>query len=261
MLGPTRFKNSWRENRLCQSFVLALLFFLIARSPVIAQMGSSSYKIPIDSLNTGGQQSASDNYGELDTLGEVGSGESASATYKMNAGFLGAQVTYISITAESDVAMTPSIGGVSGGTGSGSMSWTVTTDSAAGYSMSINSTTTPSLRSVSSSFADYTPAGSDPDYNWSIATTDSEFGFSPEGADIVSRYKDNGSACNTGALDTVGRCWDPLVTTDTLIAQSSAGNHPSGTLTTVKIQAESGTSHIQPNGSYTATVLVTALPL
>lgn len=264
MLHPTRNYNSWRENRLCKPFVLALLFFLFTTPApqVIAQMGSTTYKIPIDSLNVGGEQSASDNYGELDTMGEIGSGDSASAIYGLNAGFLNAQQTYISITAHADVPMSPSIGGISGGTGTGSMSWTVTTDSAAGYEMNIHSDTTPSMRSASSDFADYTPAGAAPDYNWSIATTDSEFGFTPEGTDIVQRYKNNGSStCDAGSSDTPDRCWDALTTSDTLIAQSASGNHPSGTLTTVKIQAESGVDHIQPDGNYTATIYVTAVAL
>jgi hypothetical protein len=251
----------WRENSLCKAATLALLFFLISSPQAIAQMSGSIYKIPVDSLNTGGQKSVGGLYGEIDTVGELGSGDSASGNYKLNAGFLAAQVVYIAITANGNVTMTPDISGISGGTGTGSMSWTVTTDNAGGYAMNVHSNTTPSLRSAGSSFADYTRVGSNPDYNWSVASTDSEFGFSPEGTDIVQRFKDNGSACNTGALDSIGHCWDQVTTSDTLIAQRASGNHPSGTLTTVKIQAEVGSGHIQPNGSYTSTILVTALPL
>jgi hypothetical protein len=260
MFRPTR-NNSWRKNSLCKSIGLALLFFLFFDAQVFAQMSGSAYKIPLDSLNVGGQQSSGTLYNELDTMGEIGSGESSGTLYKMNAGFLGAQPTYIAITSNGSVSMSPSISGISGGTGTGSMSWTVTTDNPAGYAMNVHSDTTPSMRSASSSFADYTPAGSNPDYNWSVAAADSEFGFSPEGTDVVQRFLDNGSACNTGTSETTGKCWDALTTSDTLIAQSSSGNHPTGTLTTVKIQAEVGSSHIQPNGNYTATVLVTALPL
>lgn len=241
--------------------MLALLFFALSSVSAAAQMGSNSYKIPVDSLNVGGQESSSGLYKQIDTLGELGTGDIASGTYRIHAGFLGKQPTYIAITSNGSVTMAPDIGGVSGGTGTGTMSWTVTTDSQSGYKMEIRSNTTPSLRSANGDFNDYTPAGSDPDYNWSVASADSEFGFTPEGADIVQRYKDNGSACNTGSLDTANRCWDTLTTSNKVIAQTTNGNHPIGTLTTVKIQAESGSAHIQPNGSYTATVLVTAVPL
>lgn len=249
------------KNSLCKTTPVALLFFLLISTHALAQMSSGSYKIPVDTINVGGQQGASGLYSLVDTIGELGTGDSASSSYRINAGFLGAQVVYIAITSNGAVSMSPSIAGVSGGTGTGSMSWTVTTDNAAGYTMNVHSTTTPSLRSAGSSFADYTPAGSDPDYTWSVASTDSEFGFSPEGSDIVQRFKDNGSACNTGSSDTANKCWDALTTSDKEIAKRTTANHPSGTLTTVKIQAESGASHIQPNGTYTATVLVTAVPL
>ncbi len=249
-------------NRLCKvSLVVLLVFLSYPVNLVFANMSSNSYKIPIDSINVGGQAGSSSSYNLLDSAGEVATGDSSSSNYKLNSGFIGAKETYLSLSTVGDISMSPSIGGVSGGTGYGSMGWTVITDNSAGYSLSIKASTDPALRSASSSFNDYTPSGANPDYNWSVASTDSEFGFSPEGVDIVQRYLDNGSSCNTGSLDTVSRCWDQLDTINTLIAQRSSGNHPSGTTTTVKVQAESGANHIQPNGDYTAVVEVTLLPL
>lgn len=227
----------------------------------LAQMSGTLYKIPVDSINTGGQQGESSLYKLLDTAGEVGTGDSASASYGINAGFIGAQLVYLAISSPSDVSMSPAIAGVSGGTGTGSTVWTVTTDNPAGYTLHVRADTNPALRSASSSFADYTPGNSDPDYNWSVAAADSEYGFTPEGVDIVSKYKDNGSACNIGSGNTADRCWDNLTISDKLIAQRSTGNHPSGTTTTVKMQAEVGSNHIQPNGTYEAKITVTALPL
>jgi hypothetical protein len=239
---------------------LAVLVFGAA-SQSFAQMSGTNYKIPVDSVNVGGQQGGSTSYNLLDTAGELGSGDSASSSYAINAGFIGAQAVYLAISSASDVSMNPSISGISGGTGTGSTVWTVTTDNAAGYQLTIRADTTPALRSATSQFEDYTPAGADPDYNWSIAANTSEYGFTPEGSDIVQRFKDNGSACNTGSGNTADRCWDKLTTSDVLIAERSTGNHPSGTTTTVKMQAEAGNNHIQPSGTYEATIIVTALPL
>ena len=223
-------------------------------------MSSSSYKIPTDSINFGGQSSSSASYKELDTMGELGSGLSASTNYKMSAGFLASESVYLSLSAASDITMS-SFSGLTGGTGNGSTVWTAITDNPAGYSLTITASTNPALTSGGSQFDNYTTAGSDPDYNWSVASTDGEFGFTPEGADVYSRFKDNGtSACNTGSSDTVDKCWDSATTTPKIIASRATGNHPSGTTTTVKVKAESGTSHIQPNGSYTATLQVTMLP-
>lgn len=256
------FYKKWTfKNSACITLSFALLFFLVGQGNVLAQMNSSSYRIPSDSINIGGLQSGSTNYKEIDTIGELGSGDSSSTNYKLSAGFLASQSVYLSITAGADISMSPSIGGITGGSGTGSTSWTVTTDNLAGYTLSVRSGTNPALQSSPFSFANYTPASSDPDYNWSVAAADSEFGFTPEGTDVFSRFKDNGSSCNTGSSDTADRCWDSLTTSDKIIAQRTSGNHPSGVTTTMKVKAEVGTSHIQPNGTYTTTIEVTALPL
>ncbi len=255
-----------RKSSVCKSFLLALLFFLASVGsavymPEVFAMTSSSYKIPTDSINFGGQQSSSTSYKELDTMGELGSGLSSSTNYKLSAGFLTATNVYLAITSASDITLSPSISGVAGGTGDGSGSWTVTTDNAAGYSMTIVASTNPAMQSGGNSFANYTPAGGDPDYTWAISSSDSEFGFTPEGTDIFSRFKDALGVCNSGSGDTADKCWDSVTTTPKTIAQRATGNHPSGTSTTVKFKAESGTSHIQVNGSYTATITLTAVSL
>ncbi|MFA6520403.1 MAG: hypothetical protein WCT44_02220 [Candidatus Paceibacterota bacterium] len=224
-------------------------------------MQSTTYKIITDSVNVGGDDnSASTNYIIGDTLGELSSGDSNSANYYMHAGFWQMQSSYISITSPSDLALT-SIGGINGENTEGTMSWTVLTDNVAGYSMSIKTLTSPALASAEDSFDDYAPAGADPDYNFSIATSVSEFGFTPEGADTNSRFKDNGSSCNTGSGETSAKCWDGLSLVDKIIAGKSSSNHPSGSTTTVRFRAESGSAHIQTSGAYSASIVVTAVTL
>ncbi len=212
-------------------------------------------------MNFEGAGSASTNYGLQDTSGEIGSGESASSIYKVKAGFQQMQEVYLSLSSASNVTMSPAINGLTGGIGNGNASWTVTTDNAAGYTMSIRAGTSPALKGVSSSFADYAPSGGAPSFGWSVSAANSAFGFSPEGGDIDQRFKDNGSTCNTGSLDTTNSCWDGLAITDKTIATRTSGNQPNGTTTTVKLRAESGASHIQPNDTYTASIVVTVLPL
>ena len=94
-----------------------------------------------------------------------------------------------------------------------------------------------------------------------MAAAASRFGFSPEGTDIVQRFKDNGAACNAGALDSVSACWDVLSTTQTSIARRNTANSPAGTATTIRFHAGSGASNVQPAGAYTATATVTVLAL
>ncbi len=226
------------------------------------EMSSGSYKIQSDSINFGGARSASGTYVVEDTFGEVASGDSSSLTYNLYAGYQQMQTSYLAVTAAAaDVAMSPSIPGLTGGTSNGSTSITVLTDNPAGYQMNIKSSSSPALRSVNDSFADYTPAGADPDYSFSVAVSASEFGFSPEGADIVQRFKDNGSSCNVGSGDTASACWAALTTTDQTISQSTTGNHPNGVQTSIRFRAYSGPNHFQLEGAYYATSTITILPL
>jgi hypothetical protein len=224
-------------------------------------MQSSAYKIVIDDISIGGRYSTSTTFILEDTLGETGTGNSTSTNYSMNAGYQQMYTSYISITSPSPVTMPP-LAGLGGGISTSSLGWTVITDNPAGYVLSVQSTSSPALKgSGGASFADYTPSGGSPDFAFSIAAASSAFGFSPEGADIVSRYKDNGSLCNTGSGNTADACWDPFSTSSTNISQSTASNHPYGALTTIKIRAQIGSSKIQDSGTYNATITATAITL
>lgn len=239
-----------------------ILFAILPLVALGAVMQSPSYQIQNDSINVGGtENSASSNYKLSDTVGEVGTGNSTSTSYNLYAGYRTMTGAYVAITAPADVTMSPAINGLTGGTSNGSAAWTVTTDAPGGYTLVVKASTNPALKSANDGFADYTIGGVDPDFTFSIAATDSEFGFTPEGSDIVQKYKDTGSSCNTGSSDTADACWDNFSTTDKTISQSTSGNSPNGTPTTLKMRSQSGTSHIQTNGTYTATITVTATAL
>jgi hypothetical protein len=251
---------SFFKNR----YVIAPLAFLLLSLPVhsllAAVMQSGAYGIQSDSINFGGADSSSGSYKLNDSLGEIATGDSAGTLYAMHAGYWQMQGSSIALSSPSDLALT-SIGGISGGASEGTVSWTVTTDNAAGYTMTIASSTSPALQSASDSFADYVPATADPDYVFTNLAANSSFGFSPEGVDVIARFKDNGSACNTGASETSARCWDGLSTTPKTIMGSTSSNQPSGTAATVRFRAEVGASHIQTAGAYSATITVTATTL
>lgn len=241
-----------------------LYFFISILWPifVFATMSSTNYKIEKDSINSGGiDQQSSTNYNLQETIGEIGTGLSSSASYKLYSGYRQIESGIISISDVGNFSMSPAIGGITGGTGNGSAIWTVTTDNSIGYTLSIKASTSPALQSATSNFADYTPSGSaTPDYSWSISSSDSEFGFTIEGADTASRFLDNGSnTCNTGSTSGTDTCWYNLAISDLTIASSSSLNYPAGTATTVKFRAQSGTSHVQEDGTYSATITVTAI--
>lgn len=266
-------KNNFKKNTkkileiIILSFSLVFICFYLSSGKVFAYvMGSGSYRIESDSINISGTElDTSASYKLSDTTGEIASGSSDSTSYKLSAGYRQQIPSTISLSAPSDVLMNPAIGGVSGGTGNGSTSWTVITDNSAGYTLNIKAGSSPAMLCISGcdvgvdSFANYTPTGASPDYGWSITSSASEFGFTPEGTDIVAEYLDDGDdACNSGVNDTLNACWNYLTTSDEAIASSGSAT-PGGTATTVKFKAQSGSSHLQVEGDYRAIITVTAV--
>lgn len=239
---------------------LALLVFCFDFYFVSAYVSQSpSFRIEYDSLNSEGGIGSSATYSLEDTMGEQSIGISESANFKIKAGFQQMREINLSISSPSDVVL-PSIGGLTGGSSTGSASWVVATDNAGGYSLNARTTTTPSMTSSGSSVADYTPQDSQkPDFLWSVASTASEFGFSVKGADIISKFKDNGfDQCATGNNQSSNRCWYNFNVTNQTISQSTSRNDPTGTATNFDFKAEVGANRFQEPGDYVAEIVVTA---
>jgi hypothetical protein len=225
-------------------------------------MQSGSYKIESDSVNFGGARSTSSTYTIEDTLGEIGTGDSRSAAYALGAGYQHTLLNYLSLSASADVTLTPPIGGLTGGTSNGSTTLTVITDNAAGYQLTITASNSPAMRSATGvTIGDYVPGGANPDFAFAVAAGDERLGYSPEGVDIATRFKDNGASCNTGSGDTSFACWDGLSTSAAEFARRTAPNHPTGTETVLNFRVGLGANAMVPEGMYYATTTVTALPL
>lgn len=247
------------------SFILAVcsLPLLVACFNVaIAQvMSSSNYQIQSDSINAGGGFSTSTSYQQESTVGELATGPSQSGSFKLKAGYQTMSGVYLALTGASAVNLTPSIPGVSGGTANGSTTVRVTTDSQAGYSLSIEAAASPAMQKGIHSIPDYVPAGAAPDFTFTITAADAYFGYSPEGVDTVSRFRDNGAACAVGVLNTSLACWDGLATSPETIARASSANHPAGATTSIRFRVGVGGAVAQPPGTYTATTTITAIAL
>lgn len=241
------------------SLLLALAIIFTAPIAEAYVASSSSYRLQEDSINVAGGLSTSTNYRLEDTVGEDASGTSTSATYKLKAGYQQMQDVYLAITAPGNITLAPNIPTIGGGTANGQGAWTILTDNAAGYTATIVASAAPALVSGANNIPNYVPAGADPDFTFTTPAASARFGFSPEGTDIASRFRDNGVACNLGAGDTVNACWDALAATQKTIASRTTANHPSGIATTIKFRAVSGASNTQAAGSYTATATLTVM--
>lgn len=239
--------------------VLALIPMLFAFKASAFVMSSSNYRLEKDSINIGGAENAtSTSYLLRDTLGEIGTGVSTSTLYAMNAGYRQMDETFISMTVPEAITLSPSIGGLTGGTANGNGMWTVRTDSASGYSLSVKASTNPAMKSGSNSINDYSPAGGlTPDYSWNLAGAYAEFGFSPYNAQSqAAKYRNNSSACADGANITDGACWYGLTTAYETIAAKTSRTEVAGEDTKINFRAE--INDFQVAGTYSATVVVTA---
>jgi len=223
-------------------------------------MSSPNYKMQSDSLNEAGTRQTSSNYISQDTIGEISTGMSSTTNYGLYAGYQQMQESVLSLSFTATAALSPSIGGLSGGQANSSTSITVLTDNAAGYTLSVQASTSPALATSSYNFSDYTAAVSNtPDYAWQVEASTSEFGFTPKGSHVVQKYKDNGTSCSTGSNITDNACWFGFSTSSGNIAQTYTANHTAGTVTTLYLRAESGSSYVQVAGSYRAVIIVTVI--
>lgn len=249
-------------------FKLKIIFFVavffVANVAVAVVASSTNYQIESDAISIAGtENSSSTNYRLSDTVGEVGSGNSSSTSYVLYGGYRQANTasSTISISSPADVTLSSGIDLDNGGSSTGQISWTVTTDSSSGYTLSVKADSSPALTFFGNAFNDYSPSGGSPDYSWSMGLLTTAFGFSPEGSDITSTYKDNGSACNTGSGNTSDTCWNGFSTSDKTIASSASANSPTGTATVVKMRAEATAGASISEGNYSATITATAVAL
>ncbi len=242
-------------KKLIFKIIIVIILLALASTTLAYVASSTNYRIQADSMNFAGGNSTSTNYEIESTLGEIATGLGTSTNYQVKAGYQQMLGSSISITSPSDVTLSPALSAA--GTATGQASWTVTTDNPAGYTLAVSSSVSPAFVSGSNSFANYTPGGA-PDYTWSVASGASEFGFSVEGTDTATRFKDDGASCNTGSSNGSSTCWDAFSTSGTTVASRSNSNTPSGTATTIKLQAEIGSGATQAAGTYSATLTLTA---
>ncbi len=223
-----------------------------------AQMESTNYIISQDSINVGGELSSSTNYKLEDTAGEIATGDISSSNYELRAGYQQFDNYVLELASPGNINM-PNLSGISADESDQSATWTVNTNEPNGYELKVRSSSAPSMQGAESNLDDYSPVGANPDFTFSIPTTSAEFGFSPTGADITSRYLDNGSVCNSGSSDASLACWDGFSTSDRTIATRATS--ASYVDTTLQLRAANGSDNLIIPDNFQATLTVTLLAL
>jgi len=244
------------------SIIITALMLSVLSVSVAQVRTSSNYSLESDSINIGGGLSSSTNFIQESTVGEVATGISSSTDFVLRAGYQQMQEVFLSLTPPDDVVMDTAIGGLTGGTSNGSTSFSVITDSPAGYVVTLFAEDNPAMQRTegSETIADY-PASATPDFTFNVGGSDAYFGYTVEGANIADNFKDNGSLCNVGSGDTVNSCWRSLSVGQVEVAREAGSNHPAGVTTAVKFRVGIGSSAGVVAGTYVATSTLTALPL
>ena len=168
-------------------------------------------------------------------------------------------------TASGDVVMTPSLGGVTGGTSNGTTTTVVLTNDSAGYTMTIKASSSPAMQgdSQGATISDYTPTSSSiPDFAFSVPTG-AEFGYTVSAsttADLAQKFLDDGATCNTGSADTSGSasCWYNLSTTATSTILRTSETSSSGSTSSIAFKLKINSGGFTVEDTYTATATLTA---
>lgn len=240
-------------------FLTALIFSVV--SVGYAQVRSSSnYQIQSDSINVAGGYSSSTNYQQESTVGELATGVSTSSSYTLRAGYQQMQEVFLSLAGVADLTMDTALGGLTGGTSNASGTYTVVTDSPAGYQLTIEAQNAPAMQKGLDSIADYQDGGV-ADTVFTVGATEALFGYTVDGVDTSQYFLDSAGSCGSGATDSSFTCWTGLDTVAQTVAQGAAANQPGGATTTIHFRVGIGGDAGVIAGEYVATTTITALPL
>jgi hypothetical protein len=164
----------------------------------------------------------------------------------------------ISINAPGNVTMSTPIT-VSQNNSIGTTTWTVITNDSNGYTLAVNATSSPAMKSGANSIADYQTSSPN---TWSVAASSANFGYSVYGTDSPTGTWGTDSNCGTGlGTPSTNLKYLGFTTSPYTVASRSSTTTPSGISTTVCYAAAQGTSFFIPSGTYVATIVATATSL
>lgn len=166
----------------------------------------------------------------------------------------------------SNVTMSPTLGGLSGGTANGSTLFVITSGNTLGYTVTLMASSSLGMIGNASS-SQYIPAyvpstPGVPDFSFATPAR-AYFGYTTEASttsDLAQAFKDNGSTCNTGSGDTVDSCWLNATTTAYTIITRSGPTASTGATTTLKFRVviTPNPNPVIPDDTYVATTTLTA---
>ncbi len=169
----------------------------------------------------------------------------------------------VSISDATNITMTPNIS-MTQNKSIGSTAWTVSTNSATGYTLAVKQSTATALTSTNGdNFANYTEATpGTPDAWGNVASSTKEFGFSAYGTNVpTGTWGTQTTGCgntSTGVPESTLKYRGFLsAMTDIQVASSGSPTPVGGTVSNVCFAAEQNGTYAR-SGAYTATITATA---
>lgn len=167
----------------------------------------------------------------------------------------------VSISNATDITMTPNIS-MTQNKSIGSTAWTVSTNSATGYTLAVKQNTATALTSTNGdNFANYTEGTPGTPDTWSVGSGAKEFGFSAYGTDVPTATWGTQTGCgDTGSgVVATGSKYRGFVSgmSDIQIASRATPTPVGGNVTNVCFAAEQNGTYAR-SGTYTSTVTATA---
>ena len=177
-----------------------------------------------------------------------------------------AEITFAA--AATDVTMSPSLAGTTGGTADGATQFRIVSGNTAGFTLTLNTETDNGMdgEDTTGVIPPLTPAVAGvPDYAFTSAPANTaEFGYSVNASttgQITAPFRNNGSnACNTGSTETDDNCWLDASTTAYTILSTTSATESSGATTSIKYRVIISANPVPliPDDIYTATTTLTA---
>ncbi|MDD5165657.1 MAG: hypothetical protein PHG25_03970 [Candidatus Pacebacteria bacterium] len=177
-------------------------------------------------------------------------------------------------TPATNIIMSPSLGGITGGTANGQTQVVVTTGNSTGYNMTLTASSSLGMIGNASS-SNYIPAyipnaTTSPDFSFTAPANTARFGYTiaaSSSADAAPFFKNTGAICNAGSNSNPSNtaasslnCWINASTTAVTIVNRTLQTPSSGATTTLffQVKINSNPSPVIPNDTYVATSTLTA---